>query len=313
MTDNQIIIIEPKPLTTPTRSNYAMLSNVIETAVDLQPRTKQKYLREIEKAKAADVNLFNPQELREYALGLCNSSRSFLKAAIGRLVSGQINDVKAQITPDNYTVSMAAIARMEATLDAVKVVKAKGQKTHSWLTADQLSELIKLPDTTPRGHRDKLALLLLGDCGLRRDEAIRAKYSDIKRQGKTPVLSVIGKGDKARTVPLAEHTVKQIEVCKNLVGGEYLLAGFDKWDNITTAMGGSTLYNLVNDYGKLIDHPTLAPHDLRRTFARVRYDAGMPLDQIKVLLGHSSLETTKRYLGISIDLAMTSKAYINIS
>jgi len=70
---------------------------------------------------------------------------------------------------------------------------------------------------------------------------------------------------------------------------------------------------LVNDYGKLIDHPTLAPHDLRRTFARVRYDAGMPLDQIKVLLGHSSLETTKRYLGISIDLAMTSKAYINIS
>jgi site-specific recombinase XerD len=41
----------------------------------------------------------------------------------------------------------------------------------------------------------------------------------------------------------------------------------------------------------------LAPHDLRRTSARLCHLAGGELDQIKFLLGHVSLQTTERYLG----------------
>jgi site-specific recombinase XerD len=41
----------------------------------------------------------------------------------------------------------------------------------------------------------------------------------------------------------------------------------------------------------------LAPHDLRRTCARLCHSAGGELDQIQFLLGHVSIQTTERYLG----------------
>ena len=42
---------------------------------------------------------------------------------------------------------------------------------------------------------------------------------------------------------------------------------------------------------------TLAPHDLRRTRARLCHLAGGELEQIQFLLGHVSIQTTERYLG----------------
>jgi site-specific recombinase XerD len=42
---------------------------------------------------------------------------------------------------------------------------------------------------------------------------------------------------------------------------------------------------------------TLAPHDLRRTCARLSHLAGGELEQIQFLLGHASVQTTERYLG----------------
>ena len=41
----------------------------------------------------------------------------------------------------------------------------------------------------------------------------------------------------------------------------------------------------------------LAPHDLRRTCARLCHLAGGELDEIQFLLGHVSIQTTERYLG----------------
>jgi integrase len=44
-----------------------------------------------------------------------------------------------------------------------------------------------------------------------------------------------------------------------------------------------------------VDH--LAPHDLRRTCARLCHGAGGELEQIQFLLGHASVQTTERYIG----------------
>jgi len=41
----------------------------------------------------------------------------------------------------------------------------------------------------------------------------------------------------------------------------------------------------------------VAPHDLRRTCARLCHEAGGELEQIQFLLGHVSVQTTERYLG----------------
>ena len=46
----------------------------------------------------------------------------------------------------------------------------------------------------------------------------------------------------------------------------------------------------------------LAAHDLRRTWAKLAHKADGRLDQIQLTLGHASIKTTERYLGIAQDL-----------
>ena len=58
----------------------------------------------------------------------------------------------------------------------------------------------------------------------------------------------------------------------------------------------------VAKYGKRIGVPKLAPHDLRRTFAKLAHKGRAALEQIQLSLGHASILTTERYLGIQQDL-----------
>lgn len=46
----------------------------------------------------------------------------------------------------------------------------------------------------------------------------------------------------------------------------------------------------------------IAPHDLRRSFAKLAHRGKAPLEQIQLSLGHASIQTTERYLGVRQDL-----------
>ena len=46
----------------------------------------------------------------------------------------------------------------------------------------------------------------------------------------------------------------------------------------------------------------IAPHDLRRTFAKLAHKGRAALEQIQLSLGHASIQTTERYLGVRQDL-----------
>jgi integrase len=60
---------------------------------------------------------------------------------------------------------------------------------------------------------------------------------------------------------------------------------------------------MLKPYVARIGVPHVAPHDLRRTTAKLCRAAGGELEQIQMLLGHSSVQTTERYLGTKQDLA----------
>ena len=47
---------------------------------------------------------------------------------------------------------------------------------------------------------------------------------------------------------------------------------------------------------------SLAPHDVRRTFAKLAHKGRAALEQIQLSLGHASIVTTERYLGVRQDL-----------
>jgi integrase len=62
-------------------------------------------------------------------------------------------------------------------------------------------------------------------------------------------------------------------------------------------MSPKVLSDVVRAAARRADIDKLAPHDLRRTCARLCHLAGGELDQIQFLLGHVSIQTTERYLG----------------
>ena len=62
-------------------------------------------------------------------------------------------------------------------------------------------------------------------------------------------------------------------------------------------MSPNVLWDVVRAAAARAGIDKLAPHDLRRTCARLCHLAGGELDQIQFLLGHVSIQTTERYLG----------------
>ena len=73
--------------------------------------------------------------------------------------------------------------------------------------------------------------------------------------------------------------------------------------NITReSMTEQAIYNMVAEYAEHLGFGKIAPHDLRRTFAKLAHKGGSALDQIQLSLGHGSIQTTERYLGVEQDL-----------
>jgi integrase len=70
------------------------------------------------------------------------------------------------------------------------------------------------------------------------------------------------------------------------------------------------IFGIVRRRGTTIGKAKLAPHDLRRTYAQLGYEAGVSITQISKLLGHSSLETTQRYLNLDLDLSSTVSDFV---
>ena len=63
-----------------------------------------------------------------------------------------------------------------------------------------------------------------------------------------------------------------------------------------------SVWNVVHEHSKREGLQSIAPHDLRRTCAHLCFRSGGPLEQIQFLLGHSSSQTTERYLGCRQEL-----------
>jgi len=70
------------------------------------------------------------------------------------------------------------------------------------------------------------------------------------------------------------------------------------------------VFNIVRKHGAMIGLPELDPHDLRRTYAQLGYEAGVPITQIAKLLGHASVKTTQTYLNLELDLETTISDFI---
>ena len=90
----------------------------------------------------------------------------------------------------------------------------------------------------------------------------------------------------------------------------YIARSVTKGGELGESISGQAILDIVGAYGRELGKAKLRPHDLRRTYARIGYDAGIDIGQISKLLGHASIATTQRYLGLQIDLKKTVSDFI---
>lgn len=285
---------------------------------DLQPTTKAKYKREIENLTQAGINPLDLDGLTAYADNLKSSRKSFLKSAL-RLMSADFEqNLKGRATPENIAQVQAGVYRLEAMRGAVKVKAHKGTKAHTWLSQKQVTEITKLCKDDLEGRRDWIVLGLLLGAGLRREELATLTFDALKQQpvkgGKMrDVLQVKGKGAKDRVIPIKPILAEHLRAWRETIKGGLVARSLGMGKKLGGSMSAVAIFQIVRKYGGMIGLPELAPHDLRRTFAQLGYEAGVPITQISVLLGHSSVATTQKYLNLALDLETTASDFIPLS
>jgi site-specific recombinase XerD len=225
------------------------------------------------------------------------------------------------LAPSTINLRLAAIRKLAVEAEAngliaheaaagiahVKGVGHAGVRIGTWLTPRQAEQLLAAPNSEkPKGRRDRAILAVLVGCGLRRDEATDLTIEHIQqREGRWMLVDLIGKGKRIRSVPMPSWTKVAIDVWTTGAGittGPVFRSVSRGGRIVSEQMPPQNIRDLVKGYGKKIGVPNLNPHDLRRTFAKLAHKGRAALEQIQLSLGHSSIVTTERYLGVTQDL-----------
>lgn len=170
------------------------------------------------------------------------------------------------------------------------------------MTADEARLFWQAPNTeTLKGKRDRAILAVLLGCGLRRRELADLAINHFqRREDHWAIVDLVGKGSHVRTVPVPDwvkHTIDEWVNASGITGGKLFRcvcrAGI-AWGN---SMTEKVVWHVVKEYAAKLGLSRVAPHDLRRSCARLCHAAGGELEQIQFLLGHVSVQTTEKYLG----------------
>ena len=201
-----------------------------------------------------------------------------------------------------------------STIKSIKNIQIRGKKLGNWLSKSQAEQMLNAPaEKTAKGIRDRAILAIMLGAGLRREEVVTLTIEHFQqREGRWVILDLVGKRNKTRTVPIApwiKARVDQWIECAGIKAGVLFLQ-LRKGGHIQeTGMTSQAIWKVVQDYAPVVH---IAPHDLRRSFAKLADKGGAPLAQIQQSLGHDSIETTERYIGSTLDLQNAPSDFIKL-
>jgi integrase len=200
-------------------------------------------------------------------------------------------------------------ADQAAKMTDVPNLRQQGTRLGNWLTRDQAKELLAVPDrSTIKGKRDYCILALLVGCALRRKELSTLTLEDIQlRESRWAIVDLVGKGGRVRTVAIpmwVKNAIDAWQTAGKIEKGRLLRPLSKSGRILGEELGDWAIWCVVETSAKEIGIEHFGAHDLRRTCAKLCRKNGGDLEQIKFLLGHSSIQTTERYLGSEQDLAV---------
>lgn len=175
-----------------------------------------------------------------------------------------------------------------------------GLKLPEVLSVAEIDRIVEAIDLSkPEGHRNKAIVETLYGCGLRVSELVNLRLTDI-HYGEG-FVSVTGKGNKQRLVPISNKALKEIDLYK--IDRSRLPVIYDgnvvflnrRGRKLTRAM----IFTIIRDLaGKAGIVKKISPHTFRHSFATHMIEAGADLRAVQEMLGHESIMTTEIYTHI---------------
>ena len=285
------------------------------------PKTILK-LPDLEQSKSAVLNSLTSRSsqrsydhaIREFIDWYCSEPRlAFNKTVVTRY---RINLEPARYASSTINLRLAAVRRLAyeaadcgllspdlaAGIRRVKGVKKHGMRIGNWLTAEQGKHLLAVFDhDSLRGKRDYAMVAVLLGCGLRRAEVAGLAVERLQQREEHWVIAdMVGKGGHVRTVPVPTWVKAAVDNWLTAAGVATgpIFRAINKAQRIgKSGFSPKVIWGVVKAGCSKCGLENVAPHDLRRTCARLCHEAGGELEQIQFLLGHVSVQTTERYLG----------------
>lgn len=298
-----------------------MLRKPISKRTRPRPKTVLR-LPDLDQAKSAVLNSLTSTDAQrgyrhaidEFVDWYCSEPRlSFSRTVVLRY---RIHLESRHLEPGTINLRLGAVRRLAyeaadcgllspdlaAGIRRVRGVKKIGVRLGNWLTSEQSQRLWRAPSGERlKEKRDRALLAILLACGLRRHEAVELNFAHVQQREKHwAIVDLKGKAGHTRTIPMPAW-VKQI--LDQWLQAADINSGrlFRRVHKMGQAWGErlteKAVWHVVREYAAKSNIERLAPHDLRRTCARLCYAAGGELEQIQFLLGHVSIQTTERYLG----------------
>src|SRR6202161_206895 len=202
------------------------------------------------------------------------------------------------LAPSTINVRLAAVRRpayeaadsgmlspeLAAGIRRVKGAKQLGARTGNWLTQDQARILLQKADGDDlRSVRDLAMISVLVGCGLRRAELSALSVEDLQiRQGHWAIVDLVGKGGHIRTVPVpawVKDAVDRWRVSARVNAGRVFRAVSRHGSPWGKGISENVIWYVVRRCAERMQLDHLAPHDLRRTCAKLCHVNGGELQQ----------------------------------
>lgn len=269
--------------------------NYLKLEKSLSDHSIEAYLNDVGKLVSYNLQLTIPKKPEEYTL---KDLQQFLKwlnefhltgTSQARIISGLKNFFKFLILENYIELNPAELLETPKTMRKLPV----------FLSIEEIDYMFSFIDrSTAEGERNIAILEVMYSCGLRVSELTSLKLSHLHL--KEEFISVIGKGDKQRLVPINENAIRLLNnythhhrqfvpVKKNQEDYVFL-------NRRGSQMSRQMIFYIIKDLAEKAGiKKTLSPHTLRHSFATHLVEGGADLRAVQEMLGHESITTTEIY------------------
>jgi integrase/recombinase XerC len=237
-------------------------------------------------ANSQNISLWSeikPHHIRSYA------SQIFIDGLGARSIQRKLSAIRSFM---NYLVRENLLKTNPA--DGIRTPKAP-QKLPGVLDVDQVNQLLNISQVDPISLRDKAIMELLYSSGLRLSELVTLNPIDLNIQDMS--LTVIGKGNKKRMLPIGSKAIKAIQEWMKVrsqlaVPEEEALFVSNRGARLSRRSVQSRINHWAKKNGL---QQNVYPHLLRHSFATHLLEASGDLRAVQELLGHKDISTTQVY------------------